>query len=529
MKVKTVTIVGGGSSGWMSAAILSKKCPHLNIKLVESTNVPTIGVGESTLGTINRFLKILGLTDDMWMKSCNATYKNSIRFTNFKQNDGTSFHYPFTTPSGYDFTNKENGLWTWGEVKTLFPEEFKDVSFAQFYSDNTLLAEQNKQTNNLDNKLSQFNFEHDTAYHLDAQAFGQWIKNHLKRSTNFEHIYDTVYSYEKDEDGNISKIFTKNSRTLESDLWIDCTGFSSVLLEGWMQQKFNSFNKHLLNNSAIVCNVEYTDIQKQLVNYTDCCGLNNGWVWTIPLWDRVSIGYVYSSDYTDKVNAKKELEQYISEKGYSNPKNIKYIDIKHGYRDTAWHKNVVGVGLSFGFVEPLESTGLLTTHENLTRLTAILSRREGYVNKVEIEGYNYIAKKEIIGMKDFVSLHYAFSTRTDTPYWKKCTQDISYFDINDASNTVMYAQVLTSITQTNSFMVGDVPGYSGIPYILAGLGIVAPSLQEAIESDYSLLRVNIDSIELSKNKWLNHRDEILRYIDTLPNSYEFLRDNIYNK
>ena len=106
MKVKNVTIIGGGSSGWMSAAILSKKCPHLNIKLVESTTVPTVGVGESTLGTINRFLNVLGLSDDMWMKSCNATYKNSIRFTNFKQNDGTSFYYPFTTPSGYDFTDK---------------------------------------------------------------------------------------------------------------------------------------------------------------------------------------------------------------------------------------------------------------------------------------------------------------------------------------------------------------------------------------------------------------------------------------
>ena len=167
MQVKTVTIIGGGSSGWMTAAALSKLCPHLDVTIVESKRIGTVGVGESTLGHINKFLKMLDLKDEDWMPACNATYKNSIRFTNFRENDGTFFEYPFA--GGLDFTDKIGGINSWAELATIYPDEFGPESFAEYFcTGNTLLAKYNKETRNEKGLLRNFDFAWDTAYHMDA-------------------------------------------------------------------------------------------------------------------------------------------------------------------------------------------------------------------------------------------------------------------------------------------------------------------------------------------------------------------------
>ena len=146
MKIKKVTIIGGGSSGWMTAATLAKLCPHIDVTIIESKNYPTVGVGESTLGHINRWFDMLGITDEMWMKDCNATYKNTIRFTNFKQNDGSYFEYPF---GDWDLSYKHNGIQSWSELAAVFPKEFPPETFAEFMNtSNTMLAKHNRQTKN---------------------------------------------------------------------------------------------------------------------------------------------------------------------------------------------------------------------------------------------------------------------------------------------------------------------------------------------------------------------------------------------
>ena len=192
MRAKTVCIVGGGSSGWMSAAALSKLCPHINVKLVESPNIKTVGVGESTLGQITLFLDYLGLDDEDWMSHCDATYKNSIRFTNFKDNDGTSFQYPFS--DGLDYTNKE-GVNTWSELAALYPDEFTPDTFAKFYATApTYISDYNKQTRNSTNKFRHYNFKWDTAYHVDAQKFGDYLKTYIAIPAGVEHIVSDVVS-----------------------------------------------------------------------------------------------------------------------------------------------------------------------------------------------------------------------------------------------------------------------------------------------------------------------------------------------
>jgi tryptophan halogenase len=530
MQVKTVTIVGGGSSGWMTAAALSKLCPHLDITLVESSKVGTVGVGESTLGHINKFLRLLDLRDEDWMAACNATYKNSIRFTNFREPDGSFFEYPFS--AGLDFTDKPHGTQAWSELATLYPEEYSPNTFAEFYvTGNTFLAKYNKQTKDEKNILRNYDFAFDTAYHLDAQLFGQYLKEKIALPNGVKHLIGDVHSYKKDQSGSIAEIFMSDGSTLKSDLWVDCTGFKSILLEGWMGSEFKPFDKYLANDMAWACRLPYIDREREMHNVTDCHALDNGWVWNIPLWNRIGTGYVFSSRFVTPEDAQREFRKHLAEKHspeIAEKAEMFMVNIRHGRRRRAWINNVVGVGLSYGFVEPLESTGLLTTHENIIKLVENLNRREGYLTRTEIEGFNFAVEYDVLKFRDFVSQHYALSKRTDTPYWRWCTQ------INEYCPEMMGDQMLIQAQYPNLMgnLVGNqsyVSEYIGNMFIAAGMGVKSISTKELIYFSGDRLKKSQkeEEINYTKRRYEEYRDFIVDYVKTLPSHYEFLRDNIY--
>lgn len=529
MQVKTVTIVGGGSSGWMTAAALSKLCPHLDVTIVESSRISTIGVGESTLGHINKFLKMLDLQDEDWMPACNATYKNSIRFTNFRENDGTFFEYPFA--SGLDYTDKIGNQNSWCELATLYPDEFTPDTFAEYFcTGNTLLAKYNKQTRNQQGILRNFNFEWDTAYHMDAQLFGEYLKNNIAIPNGVKHITNEVHSYQKDVLGNITQILCEDGTTLNSDLWIDCTGFKSLLLEQWMGSQFFPFDKYLANDSALACRLPYIDREKEMHNVTDCHALGNGWVWNIPLWNRIGTGYVYSSKFTNEALAEIEFREHLAktDKKRAEEAEFFHIKIKHGIRRRAWLYNVVGVGLSYGFVEPLESTGLLTTHENIIKLVEALNRRDGYITRAEREGFNLAVQTETLRFRDFVSQHYALSKRTDTPYWKWCTQINEYAPEQMGEHQLVQAQyqhLLGNISLLQTYpedMIGNM-------YIAAGMGVKSISTKELIfnNGNRDIRSLKEEQIGHNKRRFLEYRKFLEEHIATLPSHYEFLKNEIY--
>ena len=525
MKIKTVCIIGGGSSGWMTAAALSKLCPHLEVTVVESPNIPTVGVGESTLGHFNTYLQVLGLKDEDWMPACNATYKNSIRFTNFKKKDGTHFEYPFI--SGYDYSNTKNGLSDWSQLAALYPDEFDESSFAKTFAPaNMLLATYNREDNNSNEKLgANFDFANDTAYHLDAQKFGEYLKNEICIPNGVKIIQNTIHSYDIDDKENISVILCRDGKKLYADLWIDCTGFKSLLLEHWMGEQFFSFEDKLANDTAWAVRIPYTDKETQLENVTDCTALDNGWVWNIPLWNRIGTGYVFSSRFTSQEAALREFLKHIQER-YPNVDIEKIepflINIRHGYRRRAWSKNVVGIGLSYGFVEPLESTGLLTTHENILHLVDVLNRRKGYVTQIERDGFNTVVQRTLLSFRDFVSMHYAASGRTDTPYWRWATQKNSYIPDSlgpRVMNNNNLENVMVNLAQHN-FLDAE----QGANFILAGLGIRPISTPEYVMVKN---KGNIKHLEEARQWHKTFFPQLEEYVKTLPTTYEYLRDNIY--
>jgi len=530
MHYNKVTIIGGGSSGWMTAAALSKLCPHLDITLVESARIGTVGVGESTLGHINKFLGILGLKDEDWMAECNATYKNSIRFTNFRDNDRTSFEYPFS--AGLDFTDKPSAHQAWSELATLYPDEYTPETFAEFYcTGNTMLAKYNKQSKNEQGILRNYDFKWDTAYHMDATLFGQYLKNKIAIPNGVKYIEGEVHSFKKNNLEYLTDILLRDGTVLTSDLWIDCTGFKSLLLEQWMGSEFRPFDKYLANDRAWACRIPYEDREKEMHNVTDCHALGNGWVWNIPLWNRIGTGYVYSSRFTSDEEAKREFRNHLATTGSKErAENAEMFNIviKHGRRRRAWVKNVVGVGLSYGFVEPLESTGLLTTHENIIKLVEALNRREGYVTRAEREGFNLAVEHEVCRFRDFVSQHYAMSRRMDTPYWRWCTEHNEYCPemFNEFLPTQgQYPNFFGNIASNQSYPAD----YVGNMFIAAGMGVKSISTKELIFVNGTRMDQNRKQEEIgyAKRRYEEYRDFVIDYVKKLPSHYEYLRDNIY--
>ena len=533
MNIKRVCIVGGGSSGWMTAAALAKLCPHIKVTLVESPNIKTVGVGESTLGHINRYMRLIGLKDEEWMPACNATYKNSIRFTNFRENNGSHFEYPFV--DDYDFTYAgQDELTTWNELTALYPEEFGPKTFAEFHAlSNTLLATHNKQTNNADGKLRHFNFAYDTAYHMDATAFGIYLRDKICLPAGVTHIKSNVIARKHDQKGNTHSLLIEGDRDIGADLFIDCSGFKSFMLEGWQGSIFHPYHNILANDSAWAVRIPFSNRIEQMHNVTDCHALGNGWVWNIPLWNRIGTGYVFSSRFTTKEDALVEFKNHL--KIVHNKVNVEELDyfhipIKHGKRIKAWVGNVVGIGLSYGFVEPLESTGLLTTHENIINLTAMLNMRKGYVTRSEVEVFNNITNQAIDQFARFVSNHYALSMRQDTPYWRWATQKNEYDPelngIHVPRDDYNYNSFVT-VYGNQAFN----PQMQGMNFIMAGMGIRPVSSEHMFVAKHGRTpgaeQQRRKDLEIIRDRFLLDKEKYVKYIDTLPTHYEYLKQNIY--
>jgi tryptophan halogenase len=514
--MKEILICGGGSSGWMTAAALSKFFPDVKITLVESKNIGAIGVGESTLPRINHFLNLIDIKDEDWMPKCDATYKLAIRYTDFLYEG--SYYYDvlrdFIRPS-FNLNDDKIEIMDFLFLSHLDPD-IKLTEFSKFFDETYKMVEENKFTGPEDTRLN-WSFKWDKGFHLDANKFGLALKEIIAGPNGVIHIQDDIVRVDAEEDGTIIQIKTKDHGYLKADLYVDCTGFKS-LLNFSDYEPFNDF----YNDRAITANIPYVDKDKELQVYTNCTALENGWLWNIPIWTRIGAGYVYSSRFVSDEQALVEFKNGLRKIYGDRADDIepKYIKFQSGVRKEPFHKNVVSIGLSCGFLEPLNSTGLMLAHDNIIRLVSLLSMKDGSINQVDRQVFNKNCRDQFIAMKDFILSRYALAKRNDTEYWKTITQNTNY----DIGSTV-FSSFSNSIR--DYYYNDENSMYNGIQQkALTGMSYnPMPKfvMQKMMESG----QINMDRLNEIKDWWNRNQQKQEVITNTLPTLNEYLKQRIY--
>ncbi|VAW81753.1 Tryptophan halogenase [hydrothermal vent metagenome] len=431
--VKNITIIGGGSAGWMTAAYLSKKNPDIHITLIEASDVPVIGVGEATIAHLSRFLFTLGLKDKDWMPHCNGAYKYGIKFDNW-HNIGDEYWHPFEALPYYNSKTNLATYWWYDRYKYNRKSSRESLYTDCFFS--TEILKQNKiprvpgaqdYSDNFNVKAGQDHVPVRVAYayHFDAGLFGEYLKNHLAKPAGVDHIIDNITDIERAEDGNISALNTKNGLTLEADLFIDCSGFRSVLIGAALDEKFISFSDTLFCNKAMAMQIPYENIETELQPYTTASAISHGWVWNTPLTSRRGTGYVYCDNFVDQDTAEQDYRAFLGEKRVE-AFDVRHIDIRVGKYKNTWVKNCVAIGLSSGFIEPLESTGLHFIHVAVEKLSVALEG--GFYNAGDRLAFNRYMTLSMEEARDMLSIHYSLTNREDTDFWKAVKYDTKMSD-----------------------------------------------------------------------------------------------------
>jgi tryptophan halogenase len=412
--VDSIVVVGGGSAGWITANLLNAHCQRAGrktqITLVESPDIPTIGVGEATVPSIRRTLSDIGLPEQDLLVSADATFKTLIRFKDW--NLGESYDHPF---------DRRRRPLTDGAVSRWTAQN--NLAFDRSFSALTQLTVDNISPKSPRHPQYQGSFPY--AYHLDAIKLANRLAN-FGRERGIQHKLCNVTDVSVSPEGLISAVHTDQGDALVADLYIDCTGFRSELLGGALGVKTKSFAKHLLCDRAVTMRIPY-DVYKpeRILTYTLATARDAGWQWDINLQNRRGIGYVYSSDFLSEDAAETALRQH--EGTHSDQLEARHIRFMSGKRHVSWKGNCVAVGLSDGFLEPLESSGLYliefaglaiaTMLEDFSAAPQVTAR---YYNRIVDELYD-----EILG---FLNLHYVTSKRRDTPFWQAATADDAVLD-----------------------------------------------------------------------------------------------------
>ena len=401
---KNILILGGGTAGWMSAVSLATAWQNydVNISLMESATIGTIGVGEGSTPKMRRYFGDLNVPESEWMPACNATYKCGIRFPNWATRKGyRSYYHPFFSLSD------DQSVRAFFNNATIRSRNIDVHAHPDAFFISQFLAKTNRAP--LPDKKS--GYESDYAYHFDAGLMGEFLKS-LALKLGVHHVIDTVTSVAQNEQGEVTHVQTGEHGQIGADFFIDCTGFAGVLIGKTLGVKFNSYADVLFNDSAVAI-PSPLPTDNTLPSETKSAALKHGWAWNIPLKNRFGNGYVYSSSHIDKEGAEQELRNHIGLQDAET--EARHLKMRVGRVDSAWHKNVLAVGLSQGFIEPLEATALMVVQETIENFINMFG--EGGFTDQRREEFNHKINAISDGIKDYVYLHYKLNTRDDTDYW----------------------------------------------------------------------------------------------------------------
>ncbi|MGJ8690859.1 MAG: tryptophan halogenase family protein [Thalassotalea sp.] len=408
-KIKNIVILGGGTAGWMTAAAFSKvlKNNYCNIRLIESEAISTVSVGEATIPQISLFNKILGIDENDFIRKTQGTFKLGIEFADWKSK-GHSYMHPFGSYGKDMDAIQFHHYW----LKMFNQGQAPDI---EAYSLEAIAAKQGRfmRPQNMGNSpLSSIAY----AFHFDATLYAKYLREFAEQRGVIRTEGKVTEVQVKPENGFIDALVMDNGERIEGDLFIDCSGFRGILIEQTLKTGFDDWSEWLPCDRAVAMPCLVKSGEAQLAKpYTVSTAQAAGWTWRIPLQHRIGNGYVYPSKYVSDDEAVHILKSQMESEPLAEPNFLRW---QTGVRKKGWNKNCVAIGLSAGFVEPLESTGLHLIQSAIAKLLGMFPN-QGF-DQADIDAYNSQLTTEMERIRDFIILHYKATERDDSEFWRFC-------------------------------------------------------------------------------------------------------------
>ncbi len=493
---KEIVIVGGGSAGWITAGLIaaeynSSNGNELKITLIESPTHKPIGVGEGTWPTLRTTLLKMGISETQFFHECDASFKQGAKFAKWVTGKDDDFYYhPLMLPQNFGKTDLP-----------LYWNEATNVGEIQkSFSDAVCLQEAICEAGLAPKKITtpEFGSVANYAYHLDSAKLGIMLQKHCVEKLGVHHVLDDVTGVNVHENGDIKSLATKTGNELPADLFVDCTGFSSRLLGQHYGVPFIDKSDVLFIDTALATHVPYETEDAPIASHTISTGQKAGWVWDIGLPTRRGVGYVYSSKHTTEDAAMAEYEKYIGPEFSSL--DVRKIPITSGHREKFWVNNCVAVGLSAGFLEPLEASALVLVELSAEFIASQLPSSRAVMD-ITARRFNEVFRYRWDRIIDFLKLHYVLTKRTDSDFWiDNCRPESIPQSFQDQMELWKYRTPNDSDFDSNN----EVFPAASYQYVLYGMGFLTnPAFNICKGSAEELAKTTFAKVDSLKQKILS--------------------------
>lgn len=506
--IRKVVIVGGGTAGWLSACLIAAehRKPEgrdLDIVLIESPDIPTIGVGEGTWPSMRMSLQKIGIAEADLIRECDASFKQGTEFIAWSGlGDDQRYFHPFSFPAEYSSLKLANH---WLDRRA-------DISFADFVTPQAPVIAAGLAPKQV--STPEYAFAVNYGYHFDAGKFAQLLHKHAVDTLGIKYVSANVERIEQHADGAISALVLDSGASVNGDLFVDCTGQRSLLLGKHFAIATHSMQEVLFNDAAIAVQVPYSKPDEPIASVTRSTAVESGWIWDIGLQSRRGIGYVYSTAHTDSERAMICIRDYVKRTSPGvrlDDLSFRTIPFEPGYRHQFWMKNCVAVGLSGGFIEPLEASALALIEQAASIIADQLPvNRE--IMSVVARRFNDKMLYHWERVIEFLKLHYVLSQRGDSDYWQDCRNPATCPEGLSDKLTLWQQQ---APWHDDAPRVDELFPSASYQYVLYGMGFrpkfpVAPGIKDSQEKS------QVDRLQQMNN------DKSRKMLSLLPTNRELI-------
>ena len=504
--IQHIVILGGGSAGWLVAGLLaaehnSKNPQALQITLVESPDVATIGVGEGTWPSMRTTLERIGLSESEFIRECSASFKQGSLFVGWRNGTASDrYYHPFTLPNGLGEAN----------LYSAWRHSGLQQSFTQAFCEQVGLCDAGRAPKQP--ATPEFAAVANYGYHLDAGKFGQMLMRHCTQKLGVKHLLDHVVQVQSAEDGDIAALMTREHGAVSGDLFIDCSGTACLLLGEHLGVPFVSKQHLSINDRAIATQVPYAAEDSPVASATIGTAQTCGWIWDIGLSSRRGVGHVYSSAHQSDEAAEQQLRQYAAQSiGAAKAEQLstRKLHIQAGHRQKFWQRNCVAIGMAAGFIEPLEASALV-----MVELSAQFIRDELPLTRATMEvvakRFNQLFTYRWDSIVDFLKLHYVLSERRDSDYW--C----------DQIKPETMSERLQQLLQLWRYRVPNLRDFPMVEELFPAASYLCVIYGMGFETQLPEYERAMDKPALAREKYAETQAKLKKFLNGLPSNRQLL-------